>query len=133
MARWGNDQSKTVGKFMIALVLERFQAFLHPLNGDVRLQAFWVPVASDDSDNPPVVGDLQQQLSRSYPSLISANQAALDFPEFPALALKFQTEPFTAIAELLEALREAQALEEAEAQAQLALNRPQEPPHEGAP
>lgn len=65
--------------------------------------------------------------------MAAANQAALSFPAFPAIASRFESEPFTAIADLLDALREAQAWEEAEAQAQLALNRPEEPPFEGAP
>lgn len=117
---------------MISDVLERMQVFRDPLGGSIRIEAFWIRMAEDE-DNPPIVGVLQQKLGRSYASMNAANQAALAFPDFPALALKFQTEPFTAIADLLEALREAQALEEAEAREQLALNRPQEPPFEGAP
>ena len=117
---------------MIVNALERFQAFLDPLTGSVRLEAYWVKVA-DNGDSPPLIGPLEQGVSRSYATVFTANQAALAFPQFPALALKFQSEPFTAIAELLEVLRETQALEEAEAQAQLALDRPQEPSFEGAP
>lgn len=117
---------------MISDVLERMQVFKDPLGGTIRIEAFWVRVAEDE-DNPPIVGALHQKLGRSYASMDAANQAALAFPDFQALALKFRTEPFTAIADLLEALRKAQALEEAEAQKQLALDRPQEPPFEGAP
>lgn len=116
----------------ISNILERFQAFTDPLTGALRLEAYWVKVATDPP-NSPIVGPLEQGVSRSYPSLIAANQAALAFPAFPAIAARFSTEPFTAIADLLDALREAQALEEAEAQAQLALPRPEEPPFEGAP
>lgn len=117
---------------MIISELERFQAFLDPLTGSLRLEAYWVKVA-DNGDSPPLVGPLEQGVSRSYPSLTSANEKALAFPAFPAIADRFTTEPFTAIADLLDALREVQALEESERQAQLALNRPQEPPFEGAP
>lgn len=113
-------------------ILERFQAFTDPLTGSIRLEAYWVKVVSDPS-GPPIVGPLEQGVNRSYSTLSSANQAALTFPAFPAIAARFETEPFTAIADLLDALREAQAWEEAEAQAQLALGRPEEPPFEGAP
>lgn len=112
---------------MISDLLERFQAFVDPLSGAVKLEAFWVKVATDTPDSPPVLGALRQELGRSYPSLTAANQAALTFPAFPAIAARFESEPFTAIADLLEALRELQALEESERQAQLALNQPQPP------
>jgi hypothetical protein len=112
---------------MISDNLERFQAFVHPISGAVRIEAFWVKVASDSPDSPPVVGALEQKIGRSYPSLMSANEAALAFPAFPAIAARFSTEPFTAIADLLDALREAQEWEEAERQAQPALNQPQPP------
>lgn len=118
---------------MIYDALERMQVFKDPVGGSIRIEAFWVQMAEDGGESPPVIGALQQKLGRSYASMDAANQAALAFPQFPALALKFESEPFTAIAELLEALREAQALEEAETQAQLALNRPENPPFEGAP
>lgn len=119
---------------MISDFLERFQAFVDPLSGAVRLEAFWVKVAASDSPtSPPVLGGLRQEVGRSYESLTAANQAALTFPAFPAIAARFESEPFTAIADLLDALRELQALEESERQAELALNRPQEPPFEGAP
>lgn len=112
-------------------ILERFQAFTDPITGSVRLEAYWVKAVL--TPEAPIVGPLEQGVSRSYVSLTAANEAALAFPEFPALAEKFQSEPFNAIADLLNALREAQALEEVEAQAQLALDRPDEPPFEGAP
>lgn len=118
---------------MISDFLERFQAFVDPLSGAVKLEAFWVKVATDAPDSPPVLGALRLEVGRSYESLTAANQAALSFPAFPAIASRFETEPFTAIADLLDALREAQALEEAEACAQLPLRIPQEPPFEGAP
>lgn len=117
---------------MISDTLERFQAFLDPLYGSLRIEAYWVRMA-DNGDNPPLVGPLEQGVSRSYASLIAANQSALTFPAFPAIAARFSSEPFTAIAELLEALREAQAQEETEAQAQPALDLPHYPPFEGAP
>lgn len=107
-------------------ILERFQAFTDPLTGTVRLEAYWVKVVSDPP-GPSIVGPLKQGVSRSYVSLTAANAAALAFPAFPVIAARFETEPFTAIADLLEALRELQALEESERQAQLSLNRPQEP------
>lgn len=113
-------------------ILERFQAFTDPLTGAVRLEAYWVRVVTDPPGSP-IIGPLEQGVSRSYVSLTAANQTALAFPAFPAISARFETEPFTAITDLLEALRELQALEESERQAQLALNRPQEPPFEGAP
>lgn len=96
---------------MIVDVLERFQAFQDPLSGSVRIEAFWVSLAKDEADII-IVGELKQGLSRSYPSLKAANSSAQAFPQFQDLALKFQTEPFSAIAGLLEALRQAQAQEE---------------------
>ena len=113
---------------MISNALERFQAFLDPLYGSLRIEAYWVKVA-DNGDSPPLVGPLEQGVSRSYSTLSAANEAALSFPAFPAIAARFSTEPFTAISDLLDALREAQAWEEAERQAQLA----QEASFKGAP
>lgn len=95
---------------MIISALERFQAFLDPLYGSLRIEAYWVKVA-DDGDSPPLVGPLEQGVSRSYSSLMAANEAALAFPAFPGIAERFPTEPFTAIADLLDALRESQAWE----------------------
>lgn len=128
MERWKYSE----GENMITSALERFQAFLDPLYGSLRIEAYWVKV-SDNGDNPPIVGPLMQGVSRSYPSLIVANQSALTFPAFPAIAARFESEPFTAIADLLEALREVQALEESERLTQLSLNHPDESPFEGAP
>lgn len=112
--------------------LERFQAFLDPLTGSVRLEAYWVKVA-DNGDSPPLVGPLEQGVSRSYPSVIAANEAALNFPAFPEIALRFQTEPFTAMIDLLDALRQLQAWEESTAAAAAAATDTQDPPFEGAP
>lgn len=128
MERWKYSESEN----MITSALERFQAFLDPLYGSLRIEAYWVKVA-DNGDNPPMVGPLLQGVSRSYSSLIVANQSALTFPAFPAIAARFESEPFTAIADLLEALREVQALEESERLTQLSLNHPDEPPFEGGP
>lgn len=95
---------------MILNSLERFQALLDPLTGSVHIEAYWVRVA-DNGDSPPLVGPLEQGVSGSYPSLMSANDAALAFPAFPAIADRFPAEPFTAIVDLLDALRESQAWE----------------------
>ena len=99
---------------MIVNALERFQAFLDPLYGSLRIEAYWVKVA-ENGDSPPLVGPLEQGVSRSYPSVMAADEAALAFPAFPGIAERFPTEPFTAIADLLDALREAQVWEAAEA------------------
>lgn len=113
--------------------IERFQAFIDPLSGAIRLEAFWVKVAREGPGSPPVLGILRQELGKSYSSLASANSKAQTFPAFPAIASRFGSEPFTAIVDLLEALRNAQALEEAEAKSQRDKSLSQEPPFEGAP
>lgn len=117
---------------MIVAALERFQAFLDPLYGSVRIEAYWVKVA-DDGDDRPLVGPLEQGVSRSYGSLMAANDAAMAFPAFPGIAERFSTEPFTAIADLLDALREVQAWEEEAAAAAAAAADLEDPPFEGAP
>lgn len=117
---------------MISDALERFQAFLDPLYGCLRIEAYWVKVA-DDGDSPLLVGPLEQGVGRSYPSLMSANEAALAFPAFPGIAERFPQEPFTAIADLLEVLRQAQVWEQEAAAAAAAAAEIPEPPFEGAP
>lgn len=114
-------------------ILERFQAHLDPLTGSLRLEAYWVKVVEPIAPpGPSIVGPLEQGVSRSYGSLTSANEAALAFPAFPAIAERFTTEPFTAIADLLDALREIQEREAAEATDTPPFPLPQEPPFEGA-
>lgn len=117
---------------MITAALERFQAFLDPLYGSLRIEAYWVKVA-DSGDDRPLVGPLEQGVSRSYSSLMAANEAALAFPAFPGIAERFSTEPFTAIADLLDALREVQEWETAAAAAATAAADLPSPPFEGAP
>lgn len=117
---------------MIVGALERFQAFLDPLYGSLRIEAYWVKVA-DNGDSPPFVGPLEQGVSRSYASLMAANEAALAFPSFPGIAERFSTEPFTAIADLLDALREVQEWEAAAAAAATAAADLEDSPFEGSP
>lgn len=103
------------------------QVAIDPLTGVISLQARWVNFVSN------IVSSPRELVNLTYPSIEIANQKALDFQAFSAIAAQFSSQPFTAIADLLEALREVQAQEEAERQAQLALDRLQEAPFEGAP
>lgn len=112
--------------------LTRLLVSIDPIAGELSLQAQWTDVISTGQGE--VSAAIPQSLvSTNYSSLEDADQRAIAFPAFPAIADRFSSEPFTAIADLLEALRELQALEEQERLAQLALGRPQEPPFEGAP
>jgi len=92
---------------MIIDDLARFQADLLE-DGTIQISGFWRRVASGNPGEEPLIGPLEQKLFASYPSLTEANQAALAFPAFPALATQFPTAPFTTIADLLWALRQAQ-------------------------
>ena len=108
------------GEDMITDHLSRFQADIRP-DASLQIEGFWQRIAQDSPEDSPLVGPLEQKLLASYTSLTDADQAAIAFPAFPALASQFTTAPFTTIANLLWELRDAQA------QAQ------EEPPFEGAP
>ena len=110
----------------INLELFRFQSDIDPATGAVSMQGFWRKVARM-AGSEPLVGDLQQGFSRSYPNLAAADEAAIAFPGFAELAEQFAQAPFTAFAALLEAIRLDEAAKEAERQAELALDRPQLP------
>lgn len=110
----------------INLELFRFQSDIDPATGSVLMQGFWRKVARIEGSEP-LVGDLQQGFSRSYPNLAAADAAALAFPGFAELAEQFAEAPFSAFAALLEAIRIDEQAKEAERQAQLALNQPQPP------
>lgn len=107
----------------INLELYRFQSDVDTATGAVSMQGFWRKVARM-AGSGPLVGDLQQGFSRSYPNLASADEAAIAFPGFAELAEQFAQAPFTAFAALLEAIRLDEAEKEAKRQAELALNRP---------
>lgn len=111
---------------IINLELFRLQCDINPITEEVFMQAFWRKVARI-AGSEPLVGDLQQGFSRSYPNLAAADEAALAFSGFAELAEQFAQAPFTAFAALLEAIRLDEAAKEAERQAELALDRPQLP------
>jgi len=120
------------GESMISDNLARFQSDMRP-DGTLQIEGFWQKIAQETPEDSPVIGPLEQKLSARYPSLNDADQAALAFPAFSALATQFTTAPFTTIADLLWEFRQAQEIE--------AQNRPflpipgptTEPPFEGAP
>jgi len=95
------------GKNMIIDNLARFQSNIHP-DGTLQIEGFWQRIAQESPEDSPVIGPLEQKLFAIYPSLTEANQAALAFPAFPALATQFPTAPFTTIADLLWELRQTQ-------------------------
>jgi hypothetical protein len=103
---------------MISDNLARFQSDILP-NGEVIIEGFWQKKAQESSEDPPILGPLEQKLRASYQSLEEADQRAIAFPAFAELAKNFATAPFSTIAALLLELRLAQEAEEAARQALL--------------
>ena len=101
----------------ISTELARLQVFKYPgESGRLALQAYWQEVVTIDANTPPIIGNqLKELVTRNYPSLEAANEAALASPGFAAIAAQFAVKPFTTICDLLEALR---AMGEAERAAQ---------------
>lgn len=92
---------------MILDNIARFQADIMQ-DETVEIKGFWRRIALENPGEEPLIGSLEQRLSASYQSLEEADQAALGFSDFPALAAQFETAPFTTIAALLWKLRQAQ-------------------------
>jgi hypothetical protein len=86
--------------------LYRFQCTLYPFEQSLDLQAYWVPYSPSSGENQGFIGFPVQGVNRSYPSIADANHMATQNPEWAAIAEKFPTEPFTAISELLEAIKQ---------------------------
>lgn len=86
--------------------LYRFQCTLEPLEGTVDLQAYWVPYSLPSGENQGFIGFPVEGVNKSYPSIAEANYMVTQNPEWAAIAEKFRTEPFTAISELLEAIKQ---------------------------
>jgi len=119
---------------MIRDHLSRFQADIWP-DDFLQIEGFWQRIAQsqDSPEDSPVLGPLEQKLSASYTSLTDADQAAIAFPAFQALASQFATAPFTTIANLLWELRQAQEQAQEQAQALAQAQAQDEPPFEGDP
>jgi len=92
---------------MITDNLATFRATLNR-DGSLQIEGFWQRVAEDAPEKEPLIGPLEQRLFESYATVLEADQAALAFPAFSALATQFTTAPFTTIANLLWELRRAQ-------------------------
>ncbi len=86
--------------------LYRFQCTLYPLEQSLELQAYWVPYSPPNGENQGFIGFPVEGINKSYPSITAANQVITQNPEWAAIAEKFRTEPFTAISELLEVIKQ---------------------------
>jgi hypothetical protein len=86
--------------------LSRFQADVDPSTGQVSMQGFWQKVVEEGSEK--VIGQMVQGFDTTYGSLADADAAALENPDFVAIAANFQNSPFTTFCLLLEALKEDQ-------------------------
>lgn len=87
------------------LQLYRFEADINPLSGEILIKGYWKAVVIVSGEK--IVSDtLEAGFIRSYPSLAQADIQALSFPRFSELAIAFTQSPFTAFANLLEAIRE---------------------------
>lgn len=88
--------------------LSRFQCDISPTEGKVTLQAYWCDVVADSASGALVAGPLIPGIDKFYPSLEAANAAAIANPDWAIIAQQFQDEPFSAIAALLQAVKDAQ-------------------------
>lgn len=106
--------------------LTRLLVSIDAITGQLSLQAQWTDVITT-SDNAPTAAIPESLVSTNYSSLEEADQRAIAFPGFAQLALKFETNPFTAISELLEALRDYQPESTPLSSFPFPQNPPQEP------
>lgn len=90
---------------MIETKLSRFQADVNPSTGQVSMQGFWQKIAGQDIEK--VIGQMVQGFNKNYESLADADAAALENPNFVAIAANFQDAPFTTFVALLESLKES--------------------------
>lgn len=90
---------------MIENKLSRFQADVDPSTGQVSMQGFWQKIADKDSEK--LIGQMVQGFDKNYESLTQADAAALENPDFVAIAANFQEAPFTTFVALLESLKES--------------------------
>jgi hypothetical protein len=89
--------------------LSRFQCDISPTEGKVTLHAYWSDVVADPGSGAIVAGPLVPGIDKFYPSVEAANAAAIANPDWEAIAQQFQTQPFSAIAALLQAVKDAEA------------------------
>jgi len=89
--------------------LSRFQCDISPTEGKVTLQAYWSDVVADPGSVAIVAGPLTLGINKFYESVEAANAAAIANPDWAIIAQQFQTEPFSAIAALLQAVKDAEA------------------------
>lgn len=87
--------------------LSRFQCDISSTEGKVTLQAYWCDVVADPDSGAIVAGLLTLGIDKFYPSLEAANAAAVSNPDWAIIAQQFQAEPFSAIAALLQAVKDA--------------------------
>jgi hypothetical protein len=90
--------------------LSRFQCDISPTEGKVTLQAYWCDVVTDPGSGAIVAGPLILGIDKTYPSVETANSAAIANPDWEVIAEQFQSEPFSAIAALLQAVKDAQTI-----------------------
>lgn len=79
----------------------RIQSDTDPITGAITLEAFSTPIYPA---SPPILGPMAQILSSSYPSSSSLNSALVGLPGFSLIADKFNSAPWDAINEMLQAL-----------------------------
>lgn len=90
---------------MIENKLSRFQADVNPSTGQVSMQGFWQKIADENTEK--LIGQMVQGFNKNYESLNQADAAALENPDFVAIAANFQEAPFTTFVALLESLKES--------------------------
>lgn len=90
---------------MIENKLSRFQADVDPATGQVSMQGFWQKIADENTEK--LIGQMVQGFNKNYESLNQADAAALENPDFVAIAANFQEAPFTTFVALLESLKES--------------------------
>lgn len=84
--------------------LTRLLVSSDPITGEISLQAQWADVIFTDQEITCTTP--QSLLNRNYGSVREADNQAVNFPGFTEIVEKFQSQPFSAIADLLEALRQ---------------------------
>lgn len=87
--------------------LTRLLVSIDVITGQLSLQAQWTDVITT-GDSAPTAAIPQALVNTNYASLSEADQRAIAFPEFLNLADQFQSQPFTAVVGLLEALKDYQ-------------------------
>lgn len=79
-----------------------------PKSGGISLKAYWVSTATDAAGNL-FLGELREGVDSFYQSILQANQSFIERPDFQEIVNQFCLEPFTAILNILESLKEEKA------------------------